>query len=155
MIFFGTIPGKTQSLSKSKTKRIYPKMHLKLNGIDIIEAEHVKYLGLIMDSQLTYQQHVSYVYGKTSKKLGYLTFLCSYKGIRPSLSVYNILYKAIIRPSLEYGCAFWNGAPESYKKRLEKIQRIAVCRILGVMNATAYHTINMTSQFPPLEFRRK
>ena len=95
------------------------------------------------------------MYGKASRKLGYLTFLCSYKGIRPSLATYNLLYKAIIRPSLEYACAFWNGAAESHKKRLNRIQRIAVCRILGVMNATAYHTTNILSQFPPLELRRK
>ena len=65
------------------------------------------------------------------------------------------MYKTIIRPSLEYGCAFWNGAPESYKKRLERIQRIAMCRILGVMNSTAYDTVNVISQIPPLELRRR
>ena len=78
------------------------------------------------------------MYGKAARKLGYLTFFCLYKGIRPILSVYNLLYKAIIRPSLEYACAFWNGAAESHKRRLERIQRIAMCRILGVMNSTAY-----------------
>ncbi|ETO08960.1 hypothetical protein RFI_28428 [Reticulomyxa filosa] len=54
--------------------------HLKKN---IEEADYVKYLGLFVDQQMTFQQHINYVYGKASKKLGYLTFLCSYKGIRP------------------------------------------------------------------------
>ncbi|ETO36040.1 hypothetical protein RFI_01022, partial [Reticulomyxa filosa] len=35
-----------------------------------------------------------------------------------SLSVYNLLYKAIIRPSLEYACAFWNSA-DCYKRKLK------------------------------------
>ena len=30
-----------------------------------------------------------------------------------------------------------------------------MCRILGVKNATAYDTVNVISQIPPLEFRRK
>ena len=85
----------------------------------------------------------------------YLTYLCSYKGVRQSVSVYNPLHKTIIRPSLEYASAFRNVAAESHKKRLERIQRIAMCRILGVMNTTAYDTVNVISQIPPLEFRRK
>ncbi|ETN99500.1 hypothetical protein RFI_37971, partial [Reticulomyxa filosa] len=63
--------------------------------------------------------------------------------------------KTIIRPSLEYACAFWNGASEVHKKKLERIQRIAICRILGVMHATAYDTVNVISQIPPLELRRQ
>ncbi|ETO08846.1 hypothetical protein RFI_28541 [Reticulomyxa filosa] len=149
-------PDKTQSITfRMKNKAKYPKMQLTLNNIPIQDTEQVKYLGLIMDSNLTYQRHINYVYGKTAKKLGYLTFLCSYKGIRPSLSVYNLLYKAIIRPSLEYACAFWNGAAQSHKCRLERIQRLAMCRILGVMNSTAYDTVNMITQLPPLELRRQ
>ena len=108
-----------------------------------------------MDSHLTYQQHVNYVYGKAARKLGYLTFLCSHKGIKPSLSVYNLLYKTIIRPGMEYGCAFWNAAAVSYKSKLDRIQRIAMCKILGVMQTTAYDTVNILTQVPPLEFRRR
>ncbi|ETO08756.1 hypothetical protein RFI_28632 [Reticulomyxa filosa] len=140
---------------RNKNKRKYTSMFLHLRDEKIPETNKVKYLGLIMDTQLSYKEHINYVYGKAARKLGYLTFLCSYKGIRPSLSVYNLLYKTIIRPNLEYACAFWNGAPESHKKKLEKIQRIAMCRILGVMKSTAYDTVNILSQMPPLELRRQ
>ncbi|ETN99746.1 hypothetical protein RFI_37721, partial [Reticulomyxa filosa] len=121
---------KQSIIFKKKNKRKYPKMYSKLNNNQIKE-DHVKYLGLIVDSQLTYRQHINYIYGNASRKLGYLTYLCSYKGIRPSLSVYNLLYKTIIRPSLEYACAFLNGAADCHKRRLERIQRISMCRILG------------------------
>ncbi|ETN99750.1 hypothetical protein RFI_37717, partial [Reticulomyxa filosa] len=125
-------PDKTQSITfKMKNKKKYPKMKLKLDGSNIEETDYVKYLGLIVDQQMTFQQHVNYVYGKAAKKFGYLTFLCSYKGICPSLSLYNLLYITIIRPSLEYACAFWNGAADSHKNRLERIQRVAMCGILG------------------------
>jgi hypothetical protein len=150
-------PDKTQSITfRHKNKKKFPKMDLKLNSTQIQEAEYVKYLGLIIDSKMTFQQHINYIYGKTARKLGYLTFLCSYKGIRPSMSVYNLLYKTIIRPSLEYASAFWNAAAaDCHKRKLERIQRIALCRILGVMNSTAYETVNVISQIPPLELRRQ
>ncbi|ETO08926.1 hypothetical protein RFI_28460 [Reticulomyxa filosa] len=57
--------------------------------IEIEEVYHVKYLCLIIDQQMTFQQHINYVYSKALKKLGYLTLLRSYKGIRPILSMYN------------------------------------------------------------------
>ncbi|ETO00876.1 hypothetical protein RFI_36564 [Reticulomyxa filosa] len=100
------------------------KDELKLNGNNIEEENHVKYLGLIVDQQIIFKQHSNYIYGKAPKKLGYLTFLCSYKGIRLSLSVYNLLYTTIIRLSLEYVCAFWNGAAESYKKNLKESKEL-------------------------------
>ncbi|ETO15454.1 hypothetical protein RFI_21910 [Reticulomyxa filosa] len=54
---------------------------------------------LIVDQQMTFQQHINYVYGKASKKLGYLTFLCSYKFIVHDNN----------QTILEYACALWNG----------------------------------------------
>ncbi|ETO06342.1 hypothetical protein RFI_31054, partial [Reticulomyxa filosa] len=33
--------------------------------------DHVKYLGLIVDQQMTFQQQINYVYGKAEKKLGF------------------------------------------------------------------------------------
>ncbi|ETO33162.1 hypothetical protein RFI_03948 [Reticulomyxa filosa] len=131
-------PEKTQCITfRKKNKKKYPPLQLNLQGTPITETDNVRYLGLIMDSQLNYNRHLNYVYGKASRNVGYLTFLCSYKGIRPSLSVYTLLFKTIIRHSLEYACAFWNGAAEIHKKKLELIQRISMCRILGVIHATA------------------
>jgi hypothetical protein len=48
-------PDKTRSVTfRLKNKVMYPKTSLKLNGIDIEQAEHVKYLGLILDSKHSY-----------------------------------------------------------------------------------------------------
>ena len=67
---------KTQSITfKKKNKIKFPKLNVQVNNVQIQEADNVKYLGLILDSGLTFQKHVNYVYGKAAKKLGYLTFL--------------------------------------------------------------------------------
>src|ERR1700733_6033649 len=113
---------KTQSITfKQKNKKKFPKMQLQLLGSNLNEIKQVKYLGLIVDSNLTYKQHINYVFAKANRKLGYLSYLCSYKGIRPSLSAYYILYKTIIRSILEYACSFWNGAADVHKSKLDKI----------------------------------
>ncbi|ETN97484.1 hypothetical protein RFI_40045, partial [Reticulomyxa filosa] len=125
-------------------KRKYPRTKLRLNGMDIQEADHVKYLVLIMDSKMTYQHHINYVYGKASMKLGYLTFLRSYKGIRLSLS--SII--GVCMRILEWS----SGIAQTTTQHDPKI---AMCKILGVMNSTAYNTLNVISQLPPLELRRQ
>ncbi|ETO34127.1 hypothetical protein RFI_02967, partial [Reticulomyxa filosa] len=106
---------------------------------ELLQQNLDEYLELFIDSHMTYS------------KLGYLTYLCLYKGARPSLSTYSLLYKTIIRPSFEYASAFWNGAADIHKRRLERIQRIAMCRIFSVMNQAAYDTVNAISQLHHLE----
>ena len=116
-------PDKSQSITfHRKNKKKFPPMKFSINTTLIQESSCVKYLGLIMDQQLNYKEHVNYVYRKAAKNLGYLKYLCSFKGVKPSLSVYNLLYKTIIRPTLEYACPFWNGAADTNKKKLESIQ---------------------------------
>ena len=44
---------------------------------------------------------------------------------------------------------------KSTKENIGKDQRLAFCRILGVMKSTAYDTVNVISQIPPLELRRQ
>ncbi|ETO36467.1 hypothetical protein RFI_00595 [Reticulomyxa filosa] len=132
---------KTQYITfRHQSKRKFPKMQLTLKQPNLKECDHVKYLGLFLDHHMTYSKHV---YGKAARKLGYLTYLYSYKGVRPSLFTYNLLYKTIIRPSLEYASAFWNGAADIHKKQLERIQRIAMCRILGVMKFFNFASFNL------------
>ncbi|ETO01859.1 hypothetical protein RFI_35580 [Reticulomyxa filosa] len=50
----------TQSIKFKMNKRKYPKMKLKFDGKGIEEAEHVKYLGLIVDQQMTFQQYINF-----------------------------------------------------------------------------------------------
>ncbi|ETO11569.1 hypothetical protein RFI_25807 [Reticulomyxa filosa] len=51
---------KSQSITfRSKNKKNYPHLKIHLDGLLIKEEKQVKYLGLIMDSNLTYKQHVA------------------------------------------------------------------------------------------------
>ncbi len=149
-------PSKTQYIVfRRKNKRLFPQPTLRLNGAPLEETETVKYLGLVIDRQLTYKQHVEYLYGKCARKLRFLSFLCSYKGIRPQLNAYLHLYKSIIRTALEYASPFWNSAAKCHKQRLDRIQHSALRRILGCMRQASGEVVEMILQMPPLELRRQ
>ena len=66
------------SLNVSKTEFIIfkppPKTNqritLKLNGATIYESKKIKYLGIIMDDQLTWKHHITELSKKISKSIG-------------------------------------------------------------------------------------
>ena len=61
------------SLSLDKTcytvfsKSIVNRLSIQLNGIDIKRVNGCKYLGVIIDSELKWIEHIEYIYKKTHK----------------------------------------------------------------------------------------
>src|SRR5689334_5240314 len=106
-------------LSESKTqyiifrhqnKRKFPKLNLAVSKTVIEPMGNVKYLGITLDSHLTFKDHIFQILAKSMKKIGFISFLCLHKGFLPSIPSYLLLYNMVVRPTLEYGCAVWNGA---------------------------------------------
>ena len=86
----------------AKNKPLHP-ITILINNKAIEEADHVKYLGVIIDSQLTFRRHMEEVSKKISRSIGVL-----YK-LRPFVSqkiLVNVYY-AIIYPFLLYGVELW------------------------------------------------
>jgi ribonuclease HI len=135
-------------------KKVYPATPFTLEGVPIDFTDTVKYLGVVLDSHLTYRQHVEYVCGKAIKKATYLNYLCAHRRVRPNFKVFRTLYKTMVRPCMEYASAFWNGASTRVKKRLDRIQRTSLTRILGCYRTTSYDVVNILANLEPLEMRR-
>ena len=70
----------------------------RVNGQSIAWNNHVKYLGLLVDSKLSWSKHCKYVVKKATKSLYYLR--CSMYGC--SHAAKCVAYKAIVCPLLEY-----------------------------------------------------
>ncbi|ETO36478.1 hypothetical protein RFI_00584 [Reticulomyxa filosa] len=68
---------------------------LKLNENDIEVADNVKYLGLIIDQQMTFQQHINYVYGKAAKKLDECDIADATTGISKATGRSETVHKCI------------------------------------------------------------
>ena len=43
------------------------KIHLKINDVEIKQVDSSKYLGILIDSKLTWQNHIDYAYNKIIK----------------------------------------------------------------------------------------
>jgi len=105
-----------------------------LNGAAIPQQPTTKYLGLTMDSKLTWKDHMV---GKTRRIKSKNRQLCWLLQRRSKLSTRNklILFKTILKPAWTYGIELWGTAASTHIKKQER----AGNRILRqIVNAPFY-----------------
>ena len=85
----------------------------------IDEVKYVKYLGILIDSQLSFKFHIEELTKKISRSIGVL-----YK-VRPFVSTKLLtdLYYAIIYPFLLYGILIWGNACQTSLTPLHMLQK--------------------------------
>ena len=69
--------------------------------LDIVEKK--KYLGVQIDQNLDWKEHIKYVASKVSRAIGFLKHA---KSLVPSTTLIN-LYKSIVEPHFRYCCSVW------------------------------------------------
>lgn len=78
-------------------------------------------LGLILSSDLDPRLHIERICRKaTETTLGFVLKLC--RASRLSLS-FKVLYRALVRPIVEYGAVIWDPRDINDSIRLERVQR--------------------------------
>jgi hypothetical protein len=79
------------------------------------------YLGVTLDSRLTWRPHIVQVRKKASQRLGVLGSLLKR---RRGLSIRSgvLLYKQLIRPMMDYASPIWRCASRSYLEQLQALQ---------------------------------
>jgi hypothetical protein len=92
-----------------------------LFGEPIQWVDTTRYLGVTLDTRLTWSPHIAQVSKKTSQRIGMLGPLLNRKS---DLSVRNgvLLYKQFIRPMMDYACAPWRSAARNQVLRLQVLQ---------------------------------
>ena len=112
---------------EEKTSQTSLSEDLIINNIKIGMTERTKFLGVIIDQNLSFQSHILYIKGKVARGIGIL-----YKS-RPyfSLETMRMLYNAFVYPYFTYCIEVWGNAYQSYLEPLVKLQKRAVRKIMG------------------------
>ena len=87
----------------------------------------MKYLGIILDNQLLFKQHIKMLESKLSRYVGILFKL---KSFLPKYILSKIYY-AFIHSYLNYGLIIWGATPASNLSKLCRIQNKALRVITG------------------------
>ena len=91
------------------------------------ETPSEKYLGVMLDNKLSFNEHITLITNKATKLLN----LCRRNLHMCSPNIKESAYKAIVRPHLEYASAAWNPFTQHNINRIEGVQRRAARFILG------------------------
>jgi exonuclease III len=98
-----------------------------LNGIGIDFALNTKFLGVILDSSLTFKNHIDHVCNKVSRQIGILYKLRSYVPEK----VMRDLYYSLVHPYLIYCNLVWGGTSSSHLNKLFLLQKKIIRIITG------------------------
>ena len=92
---------------KRSSRRVTALPQLTLNGDSIEWTPTSKYLGVTLDSKLTFKEHLKVIRKKTAGKLGALYPLFRSRSMPLQMKVH--LYKMTIRPVMTYATPTWSG----------------------------------------------
>ena len=93
--------------------------HYTLYDTVVQEVTHTKYLGLTIDSKLSWSEHIRQITNKANSIKGFLQRnLHSYP-----ISVKVSCYKSLIKPILEYACVVWDPYAQKDILAIESVQR--------------------------------
>ena len=95
---------------------------LLLNKKAFEQKDHVKYLGILIDSRLTFQAHTNSVLKKISRVTGMMYRIRKCVNEKTLCTIYN----SLIYPYILYGVPIWGNADEVHIEPIHKIQKKAV-----------------------------
>ena len=118
--------------SRKKTASLHPVLYF--DNKPVKSSQIQKHLGMILDSNLSYEHHIKSILNKVNKTIGLLR---KFQLILPRHSLITI-YKTFIRPHLDYGDVIYDRTfNKSFHQRLEAIQYNAAIAITGAVRGTS------------------
>jgi ribonuclease HI len=144
--------GKCASLTFSRRRSPQPTLKLNLMSSLIKEVKQYKFLGLIFDSKLSWEQHINEVNTCIQRRGNILKALTSKKTILSTPLLLRI-YKALIRSKLDYGASALINIPNSRIDTLEKTQNQLLHIIFGCLKSTPKALLHIESDIPPVKIR--
>jgi len=139
-------PDKCSAIRFKKQKRRGPMLPVKINGHTLAQSDQIKYLGIILDSSLSYRYHLEATARKCIQRLCQMKKLAKfYYGSDPA--VLHTLIKRTIEPAIYYGCSSWVKASKHPKTigLLHKAIRKCGLYISGCLPTTAYSSVHFLS----------
>ena len=95
-------PSKCEFLAVTN-KKLTPSFTYHINNVPIKTVQQAKYLGVTIDSKLTWKEHIKITTHKANTALAFLR-----RNLKPcSLYIKSKCYLGSVRPIIEYACMVW------------------------------------------------
>jgi hypothetical protein len=144
-------PDKTGLVAFTRKRKLQGLFEPRLFGVTLKLSSSVKYLGVILDSRLTW---IEYVEAKARKAHNLLWACRRSFGARwvLRLKVVHWLYVVIVRPTISFTSVVWwpGSQTASTKKKLSKVQRLACLGITRALRTIPTGAMEALVGLPPL-----
>jgi ribonuclease HI len=153
------VNGISFSLSKTccvhfcRKRGVHPHPEINFGGRNISVESEVKFLGIILDSKLSFIPHVSYLRRRCEKNLNILKVLSSTSWGADRTSLLKI-YNSMIRSKLDYGCSVYGSARKSALQKLNTVQHTALRLCSGAFRTSPVLSLYADCCEAPLSIRR-
>ena len=133
----------------SYNKPIKETVTIKINKKAIDEKKYVKYLGVLIDSSLTWKYHIDNLSKKISKAIGIMYKIRSFVNRKILLN----LYYALVYPHLLYAIQTWGFAFDNNINKIEILQRKVIRMLTFNDNIYGFFgpSVDVSSLFRELE----
>ena len=119
--------------SRQKLQSLNDKtININVEGVKINQTGHSKALGLNIDENLSWKEHIHAISKKVASSIGAL------KRVRPFISMHTAIriYKGLIEPHFDYCSVVWDGLSQQLSVNLQKLQN----RAARVITKSSYNT---------------
>ena len=117
-------------------------------NVSLEYKEYTKFLGILIDSNLSWKHHIDHIANKISKVVGTIANLRHFVPLNTLLSIYN----SLILPYLTYGLIAWGQACKSHLNKILILQK-RVLRLIFFANRND-HSIPffISAKILPIDF---
>ena len=129
------------------------KVMLKLEDRPVPQVDNPTFLGVTLDTRLTWKTHLEAVAARPVRKLGLLKKLAGTTW-GSDTNILRRVYTGAVRPIMEYATTPWATASNANKSKLDKVQNVASRAIVGAMKTTLIKEMEKKADLEPLELRR-
>lgn len=144
-------PSKTKLMSFTKKASRIPTSYF-LNNTSVELTTSYKYLGVNIQSDLSWHHHINVTLASANRSLGFLKHHLKHT---PS-HLRKLAYITLIRPKIEYASAIWDPDQDYIIKNIEALQNRAVGFIFSDYSRnTSVTSLKLHAQLEVLSCRRK
>ena len=137
----------TKSSKMSKIKESH-KISIKDKKLDWKES--VKYLGVTLDSKLTFKTNIAENHLKARKAMASIYCLLK-KTSTLNLSCKLTLYRSYIRPIMTYACPVFSNCADCHMRRLQVLQNKCLRMVLNAPFRTRISSLHHRSEIPKIK----
>ena len=144
---------KTKVLIFGTSKRVKKAglIRLTINNEPIQQVPSYKYLGMILDSSLTFKPHLASVVRSVSHKIYLLSRIRKFLSNRTAL----LVYKTMVLPFFDYADVVYHNANSNDLEKLQRLQNRALKLCLGFHKREDTEMVHRSAKVPLLENRRR